>query len=52
MHPTGSARLSPREPSPFGRGKREWGGSAPCSFGLALLALARRHAAVLAERRA
>lgn len=52
MHPTGSARLSPREPSPCGRGKRERGGSAPCSFGLALLALARRHAADLAERRA
>lgn len=52
MHPTGSARVNPREPSPFGRGKREWGGFAPCPFGLALLALARRHAADLAERRA
>lgn len=52
MHPTRGARLSPREPSPCGRGIREWGGSAPCSFGLALLALARRHAADLAERRA
>lgn len=52
MHPTGSARLSPREPSPFRREKQEWGGFAPCSFGLALLALVRRHTAVLAERRA
>ena len=52
MHPTRGARLSPRESSPFGRGKWEWGGFAPYSFRLALLALVRRHTAVLAERRA
>ena len=52
MHPTKSARLNPREPSPVWRGRWEWGGFAPRPFGLALLALARRHAAALAERRA